>query len=77
MLNLEQVLKQDQLVRAMTGLNRKAFDPLLPTFTAIYEQTRPEATETACGGRRTLCPMTTSPTEALLYPVLLQVLSNL
>lgn len=38
MLNIERALKQDRLLRAMTGLNRKAFDALLPTFRAVYEQ---------------------------------------
>jgi hypothetical protein len=32
MLNLEQALNQDRLLRALTGLNRKAFDALLPSF---------------------------------------------
>jgi DDE superfamily endonuclease/Helix-turn-helix of DDE superfamily endonuclease len=38
MLNLERILKQDRLMRAMTGLNRKAFEELLPSFTAAYER---------------------------------------
>lgn len=38
MLKIERALKQDRLLRAMTGLNRKAFDALLPTFSAVYEQ---------------------------------------
>lgn len=38
MLNLERILKQDRLLRATTGLNRKAFEALLPSFTQIYEQ---------------------------------------
>jgi hypothetical protein len=38
MLSLERILKQDRLLRAMTGLNRKAFDALLPSFTQIYWQ---------------------------------------
>jgi hypothetical protein len=28
MLNVERILKQDRLLRAMTGLNRKAFEAL-------------------------------------------------
>lgn len=36
MLNIEGALKQDRLLRALTGLNRKAFDALLPTFSTIY-----------------------------------------
>lgn len=38
MLNIERALKQNRLLRALTGLNRKAFDALLPTFNAVYEQ---------------------------------------
>jgi hypothetical protein len=38
MLNLERILKQDRLVRALTGLNRKAFEALLPSFTEAYER---------------------------------------
>lgn len=38
MLNLERILKQDRLIRAMTGLNRKAFGALLPSFTEAYER---------------------------------------
>lgn len=38
MLNLERALKQDRLLRAMTGLNRKAFEALLPSFSTAYEQ---------------------------------------
>ena len=36
MLNIEGALKQDRLLRALTGLNQKAFDALLPTFSTIY-----------------------------------------
>ena len=53
MLNIERALKQDRLLRAMTGLNRKAFDALLPTFSKIYEQmcqTQPR--QRAVGGGR-------------------------
>lgn len=45
MLNIEQVLKQDRLLRALTGVNRKAFEVLLPTFREVYEQTRQELKE--------------------------------
>ncbi len=38
MVNIERALKQDRLLRALTGLNRKAFDALLPTFSTVYEQ---------------------------------------
>ncbi len=39
MLNVERALKQDRLLRALTGLNRKAFESLLKSFNQIYEQT--------------------------------------
>lgn len=38
MLDLDRILNQDRLMRAMTGLNRKAFEALLPSFTAAYQQ---------------------------------------
>lgn len=40
MLNLERVLNQDRLLRALTGLNRQAFDALLPSFEQAYEASR-------------------------------------
>ncbi len=43
MLNLSRVLNQDRLLRATTGLNRQAFDALLPTFSQRYEQSRLES----------------------------------
>jgi hypothetical protein len=53
MLNIERVLRQDRLLRAMTGLNRKAFDALLPTFSAVYEQTLlQQPRQRALGGGR-------------------------
>jgi hypothetical protein len=38
MLNLERIFKQDRLIRAMTGLNLKAFEALLPSFAEAYRQ---------------------------------------
>lgn len=38
MLNLDRVLNQDRLLRAMTGLNRQAFKELLPQFAQAYER---------------------------------------
>jgi hypothetical protein len=38
MLDIERILKQDRLIRAMTGLNSKAFNALLPSFTEAYEK---------------------------------------
>jgi hypothetical protein len=38
MLDIERILKQDRLIRAMTGLNSKAFNTLLPSFTEAYEK---------------------------------------
>ncbi|MBD1854500.1 MULTISPECIES: transposase family protein [Leptolyngbya] len=40
MLNLERALNQDRLLRALTGLNRNAFDALLPSFEQAYETSR-------------------------------------
>ncbi|MEL7078490.1 MAG: hypothetical protein AAFY50_24225 [Cyanobacteria bacterium J06648_1] len=38
MLKIEEVIKQDRLLRALTGLNKKAFESLLPTFEQQYQQ---------------------------------------
>ncbi|XGV96371.1 MAG: hypothetical protein ACAF41_27025 [Leptolyngbya sp. BL-A-14] len=40
MLDIQRVLKQDRLLRAMTGLSRKAFEALLETFSRLYEAAR-------------------------------------
>lgn len=53
MLDIERALKQDRLLRALLGLNRKAFDALLVTFTTLYEQTRQtQPRQRAVGGGR-------------------------
>ena len=53
MLNIERILKQDRLVRAMTGLNRQAFQTLLPTFATEYdraEEKKDKSRQRAIGG---------------------------
>lgn len=53
MLDIQQALKQDRLLRALTGLNRKAFDALLDPFSTLYEQTRQtQPRQRAVGGGR-------------------------
>ena len=53
MLNIEQALKQDRLLRALTGINRKAFEVLLSTFIEVYEQSRSKKPrQRAIGGGR-------------------------
>ena len=53
MLDIQRVLKQDRLVRALTGLNRKAFDQLLVAFSPVYEQSRQtQPRQRAVGGGR-------------------------
>ena len=55
MLDIERILKQDRLIRAMTGLNSKAFNALLPSFTEAYEKSliKPEIKrKRAMGGGR-------------------------
>ncbi|MGI0495150.1 transposase family protein [Alkalinema pantanalense CENA528] len=71
MLNLERILKQDRLMRAMTGLNRKAFDALLSSFSQAYEQlvSKPETERKRApgGGRKA----TLRTTEQKLFYILL------
>jgi len=55
MLNLERILQSDRLMRAMTGLNPKAFEELLPSFTEAYQQSQVKPTvkrKRAPGGGR-------------------------
>ena len=53
MLNIERALKQNRLLRALTGLNSKAFQSLLLTFTQVYEQTlRDKPRQRSVGGGR-------------------------
>ena len=37
MLNIKRALKQDRLLRVLTGLNRKAFESLLKDLAELYE----------------------------------------
>lgn len=53
MLNIQRVLQQDRLLRSLTGLNRKAFDALLPGFEEAYENSQPnKPRQRAVGGGR-------------------------
>jgi Helix-turn-helix of DDE superfamily endonuclease len=53
MLDIQRALNQDRLLRALTGLNRKAFDALLATFAPLYEQSSPtQPRQRAVGGGR-------------------------
>lgn len=53
MLDIQRVLNQDRLLRALTGLNRKAFEALLKTFSCLYEQNREQQPrQRAVGGGR-------------------------
>ena len=53
MLDIERALKQDRLLRGLTGFNRKAFDTLLETFSPVYEQTcQTQPRQRAVGGGR-------------------------
>lgn len=72
MLNLERIVNQDRLLRAMTGLNRKAFDALLPSFSAAYQYSlfQPEKVRKRSlgGGRKaTLGTMAEKQLYILLY----------
>jgi hypothetical protein len=56
MLDIQRALNQDRLVRALTGLNRKAFDELLAAFSPVYEQNRQtQPRQRAVGGGRKAC----------------------
>jgi hypothetical protein len=51
MINLHRALNNDRLLRALTGLNRKAFDALLPAFSAAWQvQLQAQERKRAPGG---------------------------
>ena len=55
MLNIDRILGQDRLIRATTGLNRKAFEDLLVKFTEVYlswPQKREKPRKRKLGGGR-------------------------
>ncbi|MEL6456532.1 MAG: transposase family protein, partial [Cyanobacteria bacterium J06623_5] len=41
MLDIQRAFKNDRLMQAMTGLNCSAFDELLPSFSAAYQEAHP------------------------------------
>lgn len=55
MLNIERAMKTERVLRALTGLNRKAFDELCKVFDAEYQtqrQSERKQRQRAIGGRR-------------------------
>ena len=53
MLDIERALNQDRLLRALTGLNRRAFDTLVTDFSSLYEQSlQTQPRQRAVGGGR-------------------------
>jgi DDE superfamily endonuclease/Helix-turn-helix of DDE superfamily endonuclease len=55
MLNIDRALENDRLLRAVTGLNRKAFEELCEVFAAVYQETLqsdPKPRKRARGGGR-------------------------
>jgi hypothetical protein len=51
MINLHRALNNDRLIRALTGLNRKAFDALLPAFSTAWQaQLQTQVRKRAPGG---------------------------
>ncbi len=55
MLNLNRALENDRLLRALTGLNRKAFNQLCEVFNVVYQatlQNNPKPRKRARGGGR-------------------------
>lgn len=69
MLDINRAFKNDRLMRAMTGLNHKAFDALLPSFEKAYQAAHPVSKhrQRAPGGGR---KANLSSTEEKLFYVL-------
>jgi hypothetical protein len=77
MLDIERILKEERLIRAMTGLNSKAFNALLPSFTEASEKSliKPEIKKTG-NGRREKSNIERNERQIVLYIVVLQMLSD-
>jgi hypothetical protein len=61
MLNITRALNNDRILRALTGLNRKAFDELCVVFGTVYEESLQKASEAVCKeALRTTRPFTGS-----------------
>jgi hypothetical protein len=80
MLDISRVLKEDRLLRAFTGLNRKAFDELSVAFEMVLntlrDRQKQKVSETVCGwGQKS--SITASRRQAIFHLVLLQMLSHL
>lgn len=73
---VELVLRQERLLRALTGLNRKAFEALMPKFSEVYEQTRQTQPPRARSRWRTQSAIADDGSKTIFYLVLLQVLPN-
>jgi DDE superfamily endonuclease/Helix-turn-helix of DDE superfamily endonuclease len=70
MLNFDRALKNERLLRALTGLNRKAFDELCKVFSTVYQETLqqdPKPRKRARGGGR---KARLESTEAKLFYIL-------
>lgn len=57
MLNIQRALENDRLLRALTGLNRQAFDELCEVFGRVYQETlqsdfKPRKRARGGGGKR-------------------------
>ncbi len=60
MLDINRVLKEDRLLRALTGLNRKAFDELLEAFCVQLDS---EAIRLTPRSANALLPKTKTPSS--------------
>lgn len=68
MINLHRALNNDRLLRALTGLNRQAFDELLPVFTAAWQaQMQAQLRQRAPGGGQADKARLSSISEKLFY----------
>ncbi|MEA5467170.1 hypothetical protein [Leptothoe sp. PORK10 BA2] len=79
MLNLQRALKSDRLVRALTGLNRKAFKELKFAFAQVWSNAEVprRSTPSTIEGSRTKSHVRDGRGETVLHLVLLQGVSHL
>jgi hypothetical protein len=68
MINLQRALTNDRLLRSLTGLNRKAFDALLPAFTSAWQaELQAQVRNRAPGGGQADKARLSNTSEKLFY----------
>jgi hypothetical protein len=75
MLKIEGIIKQNRLLRALTGLNKRAFESLLLTFEQQYQQSLQLELRKRASLRWKESSTSNNHCQIIFYSLLLQMLS--